>query len=203
MRIASVPSGHGYELVAVALYDDEGENHAFEWNAFQAACQIINVSRQEVRKDEGSFRNRRVLFHPELVEALENLANGRADFFDVITLTSGRWTGLQAAVVGSTTRKRARAARLAFAIAAVHDARHPSWATLNMCNIECIGHCIQRPWVPWKPELHKHWDLLSRRTVDLLLLCQHRQAHTGLGAIQQLLISHVLPFMMPGRFEIW
>ena len=53
------------ELLAVALYDDGGDNHAFEWNAFQAACQLINVSRQEVWKDEGSFRNRRGLFLPE------------------------------------------------------------------------------------------------------------------------------------------
>ena len=37
--------------------------------------------------------------------------------------------------------------------------------------------------VSWKPEIHRHWDLLSRRTVELLLLCQQRQSHGGLAAI--------------------
>ena len=198
MSIASVPSGHGNELVAVALYDERVD----VGHEFQAALQIVNVSHLDVRTDEGSFRNRRVLFHPQLVEALENLANGRADFFDVISVIRGRWAGLQAVVVGSNSRKRKRAAKIALAIAAVHDARSVT-ENVAMSNIEHFGHCIQRTWVPWKPEIHRHWDLLSRRTVELLLLCQQRQSPGGLAAIRDTLISHVLPFMMPGRFEIW
>ena len=182
LRFASVPSGHGNELVALALYDEaEMLSHAF-----QVALQILNVSHDDVTADEGSFRNRRVLFHPQLVEALENLAIGRADFFDVISVIRGRWAGLQAVGVGSNSRKRKRAAKIALAIAAVQDARS---VTENVAtrNIELFGHCIQRTWVPWKPEIHRHWDLLSRRTVKLLLLCQQRQSHGGLAAIQDVL----------------
>ena len=61
--------------------------------------------------------------NPQMVEALENLANRRADLCDVITVIPGRWAGLQAVVVGSNSRKRKRAARTALAIAAVHEAR--------------------------------------------------------------------------------
>ena len=196
LSIASVPSGHGHELVAVALYD-EPESHAF-----QTALKILNVSHHDVTTDEGSFRARRVLFHSQLVDALENFANGRAAFFDVITVTRGRWAGLQAVGVGSTSRKRKRAAKIALAIAAVGDARSVM-DTVTMRNIRHFEHAIQRAWVPWKPEIHRHWDLLSRRTVKLLLLWQQRQSHEGLAAIQAVLISQVLPFMMPSRFEIW
>ena len=52
MSIASVPSGHGNELVAVALYD-EWEWHV--WRAFQAALQIVNVSHLDVRADQGEL----------------------------------------------------------------------------------------------------------------------------------------------------
>ena len=38
-------------------------------------------------------------------------------------LIPGRWAGLQAVVVGSNSRRRKRAARIALAIAAVHEAR--------------------------------------------------------------------------------
>ena len=199
LSIASVPSGHGNELVAVALYD-EWEWHV--WRAFQAALQIVNVSHLDVRADQGSFGNRRELFHAQLVEALENLANGRAHCFDIISVIRGRWTGLQAVAVGSNSRRRQRGAKIALATTAVHDARSVT-ENVAMQTIARFGYCIQRGWVPWKPEIHRHWDLLSRRTVELLLLCQQRQSPGGLTAIRELLKSHVLPFMMPGRFDIW
>ena len=123
-------------------------------------------------------------------------------FFDVISVIHGRWAGLQAVGVGVNSRKRNRAAKIALAIAAVGDARSVM-DNVTMSNIKHFEHCIQRAWVPWKPEIHRHWDLLSRRTVKLLLLWQQRQSHSGLAAIQDVLIPHVLPFMMPSRFEIW
>ena len=203
LSIASVPTGYGNDLVAVAVYVEEVSHVKAVLNA---AVQIVNdvfhVSDDDVTTDRGSFPNRREMFHPQLVEALQNLANGRAEFFDVISVIRGRWAGLQAVVVGSNSHKRKLAAEIALAIAAVHDARSVT-DNVAMSTIDHFGHCIRRTWVPWKPEIHRHWDLLSRRTVELLLLCQQRRSHGGLAAIQDLLILHVLPFMMPRRFVIW
>ena len=128
------------------------------------------LSHDDVTTDEGSFGARRELFHTQLVDALEKFANGRAAYFDVISVIHGRWAGLQAVGVGSNNDKRKRAEKIALAITALHDERSAT-EKVAMKHIEYFGLCINRTWAPRKPEIHRHWDLLSRRTVEVLLLC--------------------------------
>ena len=197
MNTGSVPSGHGYELVTVIVYEDQAPSVI---SAFHKALEIVNVSHRNVRRQDGSFGNRRNSFHPRLVQGLEILVNDEGQFFDVISVIGGVWAGLQAVAVGSNSDKRKRAGKIALAIAAVRERARENEA---MENIHRFMRCIQRRWVRWEPEIHRHWDLLSRQTVKLLLLCQLRRSSGGLAAIRQLLISDVLPFMMPHQFEIW
>ena len=54
-------------------------------------------------------------------------------------------------------------------------------------------------WAHWKPSIHRRWDFLSRRTVAVIILCQSRGSHPGLSSLGNILVNHVLPFVIPRR----
>ena len=54
-------------------------------------------------------------------------------------------------------------------------------------------------WSVWKPAVHHRWDLDNRRTVEQVLLCQRRGSHSGLTALGNLLVTEVIPFVIPLR----
>ena len=196
LTIAGVPCGHGEELVAVVCED---EKLPFFRHAFQAALGIVDVPHYNVWTEEGSFKRRRSLFPRELVEALETLVGERTQFFDIISVTHGPWAGLQAVGLGSNGERRRQAGKIALAIAALHDDRSVAVKVARTA-IESFGRCINRTLTPWKPEIHRHWDLGSRRKVQVLLLCQKRQSQGGLIVTKELLITIILPYMMMPRF---
>ena len=54
-------------------------------------------------------------------------------------------------------------------------------------------------WVPWNPYIHRRWDFISHRTVQVTILCQRRGSHPGLSSLGNILVTHVLPFVIPRR----
>ena len=93
---------------------------------FGSSRQVFDYSDEKVKIESGSFGTRRVRFHPELVAAVERADSGRnvkRHCFDVLTLTSGKWSGLQAIAIGSTVEKRKRSAKIALALAVASDSR--------------------------------------------------------------------------------
>ena len=54
-------------------------------------------------------------------------------------------------------------------------------------------------WTPWHHRIHLHWDAGSHQTVVDLLLCQRRWSHDGLSPLKELLMTRVLPYLMPRR----
>ena len=123
LPIAIVPDGFGKELFAVVCDDVKCENFK---RAFHAARDIFDYSSNDINTVEGSLGKRRVQFHPQLTQAIEQLDYGKdhsTHLFDIVTVNNGTWAGLQAVAIGTNAEKRKKAAKIALAVAVVNDAR--------------------------------------------------------------------------------
>ena len=110
-------------LFAVVCDDVKCENFK---RAFHAALDIFDYSSNDINTVEGSLGKRKVQFHPELAQAIEQLDYGndhRTHLFDIVTVNNGTWAGLQAMAIGTNAEKRKKAAKIALAVAVVNDAR--------------------------------------------------------------------------------